>query len=542
MTDMGFLSLHKMRLGHLGVSLWMIVGLLVIGIFGRLPFASAPFVNLEYFYHQSAELIASGMGFQAALQHLFQGFNNPLGSVLAIAAAQNLFGSSEWTSRLPSMLSWLICVGVVYIAALKVWSPWEGALSATIMGFSPLFWVYGGIAYPDVPFTALTTIAMLVSAVASYRHSQTQHLLAAALLGFATLIRYNGILFYPVIAVMVMLAARSKTSANVGSSWFLETLKVWFLYAIVSGIIIIPYLLWTRQVYGVILRTGFVRVSSNEMVFHVLAAVPRLGAYLIWLGAFTLPMVPIVLRELFSLFPRQNIVRVAGYMLLVNTVMVAAVHQLMIGYPDLFGEMQLGWMERLLPLWPLLIVKFCLLCAGEIVLTALIVWGRVRLWPNRCLALWVLIPLLAHSFYRGTQRYSIFILPPLAMYMAWVICQACRSGKWRWPAISLTTGYVIVYLGFAIFTSAYYAVEGYAAADVAKFINANRINISASIHNLVLTNSAYLVDESLLNQSDSGYSHQVTALGRNLSVENAIYVRDVRVLGVLLKRYAVVES
>ncbi len=515
--------------------------LAALGIIGRLPFRDAPFVNLEYFYHQSAELIVHGLGLEGALKNLFEGFNNPLGSVVAIAGAQRLFGVTEWSSRLPAMLAWLICVGALYYAARKLWSPSVGVLSAVVMGVSPLFWIYGGIAYPDVPFTALTTIAMLLAGVAAHRRSLPLHALAAALLGFATLIRYNGLLFAPVIALFVLMVVRSRDNGDGGSTWFVETLKVWLLYMFVGGAIVLPYLLWTRQVTGMILRPGFVRVAPDELMFHVVAAVPRLGGYLIWLGAFALPLAPFVLRKSLTLNLGNKILPAAVFMLLVNVAVVAAVRYLEISYSDLFGEMWLGWLERLFS--PLLVqlLRFVLLGTGELVVIGLILWGREHLWPNSYVALWVLMPLLAHSFYRMSQRYVMFFFPPLAMYLAWAVSRALRSGKWTGLTGGLVASYVVVYLGFGLFTSAYFSTEGYAAADVAEYINANNLSISASIHNAVLTNSAYLVDEARFAGSGEAPIYETIAVGRNASVDGALYVRDVRVLGILIKRYAIVE-
>ena len=85
-------------------------------------FLSSPFVNLEYVYHQSAEFISYGSGLRDALLNLFEGFNNPIGNVVLIAGAQNLFGVTEWSSRMPALLSWVICVSVVYVVCSIWWS------------------------------------------------------------------------------------------------------------------------------------------------------------------------------------------------------------------------------------------------------------------------------------------------------------------------------------------------------------------------------------------------------------------------------------
>ena len=518
---------------------WPLFLLIGIGIIGHSLFWSAPFVNLEYVYHQSAELVTSGQGLKRSLLHLFEGFNNPLGNTLVIAGVQGVIGVSELSSRLPSLVSWLICVSMVYLIGCRWWSLSVGALAATIIGFSPLFWVYGGIAYPDVPFTALITITMFVAGFATYRNSLRWHLLAALLLGLSTLFRYNGILFFPAIAIYVALQMYITHSSNDITNWKSDTLKVWLVYIVVCGAIVIPYLLWTKQVLGMVFRPGFVLVAPTDIIFHVAASVPRLGGYLIWLGALVLPFTFLTFEHIRVRIKRPSLFIVAAILIPLNVAIIGAVHYLEITSGELFGEMWFGWLERLLPTFIIVVMRFVFLTASEVVVVGLIVWGRQKVWPNAFMVLWLLVPLLIHSFYRMSQRYVMFFLPPLAVYMAWLVVKSVTLSKHRTTAIALCIVYMIIYPSIGLFTSAYYSAEGHASADIAEYVNENKINIAASRHNPVLTNSFYLIDESRFPESDLSINHRVAALGRYEDIENAIYVREVRVIGLLIKRYVV---
>ena len=518
---------------------WPLFVLIGIGIIGHSMFLSAPFVNLEYIYQQSAELVTSGQGFKRSLLHLFEGFNNPLGNTLVIAGVQGIIGGSELSSRLPSLVSWLICVSMVYLIGCRWWSLSVGALAATIIGFSPLFWVYGGIAYPDVPFTALITITMFLAGFATYRNSLRWHLLAALLLGLSTLFRYNGILFFPAIAIYVALQMYTTHSSNDINNWKSDTLKVWLVYIVVCGTIVIPYLLWTQQVLGMVFRPGFVLVAPTDIIFHVAASVPRLGGYLIWLGAFVLPFTFLTFEHIRVRIKRPSLFMVAAILIPLNVAIIGAVHYLEITSGELFGEMAFGWLERLLPTFIIVVMRFVFLTASEVAVVGLIVWGRQKVWPNAFMVLWLLVPLLIHSFYRMSQRYVMFFLPPLAVYMAWLVVKSVTLSKHRTTAIALCIVYMIIYPSIGLFTSAYYSAEGHASADIAEYVNENKINIAASRHNPVLTNSFYLIDESRFPESDLSINHRVAALGRYEDIENAIYVRDVRVIGLLIKRYVV---
>ena len=525
--------------GFTMISRWSLLGLIGIGVIGHSFFMSAPFVNLEYIYHQSAELISSGSGFKASLLHLIEGFNNPLGNSIAIAGIQSIFGVTEWSARIPSLISWLMCVSAVYLIGCRWFSLYVGVLAAAITGLSPLFWVYGGIAYPDVPFTALITITMFVAGFATYRHSLRWHVVAALLLGLSTLFRYNGILFFPAIAIYIALQMYVTSKVDDITNWQLDTLKVWLVYIVVCGAIVIPYLLWTKQVVGMVLIPGFVLVSPTDIIFHIAASIPRLGGYSIWLGALVLPFTVLTFQQTRARIQLANLLPVAATLMFFNIAIIAAVQYLEVTSGELFGEMWFGWVERLFPTYIIVIMRFIFLTASELVLISLIIWGKQKIWPNTFVVLWFLMPLLIHSFYRMSQRYVIFFLPPLAVYVGYIIVKSGTFRRSRSISIALCVVYMTIYPSIGLFTSAYYSAEGHAAAEVAEFVNENKINIGASRHNPVLTNSAYLVEESRFADTEALIDHKLVALGRYENIENAIYVREVRVIGLLIKRYVV---
>ena len=522
-------------------SYWPLLCLFGIGIIGHSFFLPAPFVNLEYVYHQSAEVITSGLGLKSSLLQLSEGFNNPLGNVVAIAGTQSVFGITEWSSRLPSLLSWLICISVVYLIGCRWWSLSVGLLAASIVGFSPLFWVYGGIAYPDVPFTAVITIAMFVAGFATYRYSMTGHLLAALLLVIATLFRYNGILFFPAIAIYVVLQIYLTSKVDDIINWKIHIPKVLLVYIVVCGVIVIPYLLWTKQVVGMVLRPSFVLVTPADIVFHIVASVPRLGGYIMWLGALVFPFSFLAFKDIRTRIPNMSVSTIVTILIPINLAIVGSVQYLEAIQTELFGEMWFGWLERLFPMVLIQLFRFLFLTAGEVVVAGLIVWGRQKMWPNTFVVLWLLVPLLVHSLYRMSQRYVMFFLPPLAVYVAWLTVKSGTFSKQRKIAIALSVIYMIIYPSMGLFTSAYYSAEGYAAADIAEYVNEKKINIGASRHNPVLTNSAYLIDESRFPESDLLIDHRLVALGRYETIENVVYVREVRVIGLLMKRYVIVQ-
>jgi hypothetical protein len=260
-----------------------------------------------------------------------------------------------------------------------------------------------------------------------------------------------------------------------------------------------------------------------------------------WLGALVFPFSFLAFKEIRTRIPNMSVSNIVTILVPINLAIVGSVQYLEAIQPELFGEMWFGWLERLFPMVLIQLLRFVFLTAGEVVVAGLIVWGRQKMWPNTFVVLWLLVPLLAHSLYRMSQRYVMFFLPPLAVYMAWLTVKSGTFGKHRTIAIALCVIYMIIYPSMGLFTSAYYSAEGYAAADIAEYVNEKKINIEASRHNPVLTNSAYLIDESRFPESDLLIDHRLVALGRYETIENVVYVREVRVIGLLMKRYVIVQ-
>ena len=517
---------------------WRLIVLIIFCCSVQMYFLSSPFVNLEYVYHQSAEFISYGSGLRDSLLNLFEGFNNPIGNVVLIAGAQNLFGVTEWSSRMPALLSWVICVSVVYVVCSIWWSSPLALISVSLVSVVPVFWVYGGTTYPDVPFTALITLAMFVAGYAIDKHSIKMHLLSALLISVASLIRYNGLLFLPVIFISAWIHSRNNKLENV----IVYLLKVFVFYIGFVIIVLAPYFVWTRQVLGIVFRPEFVLISASDIKFHLIATIPRLGGYIMWLGALFVPFIPIILNYIRS-SSSQSYKWVIVCIMPLNLGVVFLVQYLESFSGEAFGEMWFGWLERLLPFLVIQAMRLVFLLVGELCVFGIIKWGREKVWPNMYISLWLLIPLLIHSFYRMSQRYVMFFCIPLAIFLSLILYKSFINDAKKSLAIWSITIYMIIYSAVGIFTTIYYSTEGYAAADIAYTVNNNNYNIEASRHNPVLTNSAYLVDESRFSSNNNNQvSHRVVMLGIGETVDGIVYLREVRVLGILLKSYAIVKE
>ena len=66
--------------------------------------------------------------------------------------------------------------------------------------------------------------------------------------------------------------------------------------------------------------------------------------------------------------------------------------------------------------------------------------------------------------------------------------------------------------------------------ELSEYVNAKVINSSASIRNLMLTNSPYLVSEAHFRYPRESSGYTTMAIGTNRSGANALFIRDVHCL------------
>src|SRR5262245_34735467 len=77
-----------------------------------------------------------------------------------VAFAYKIFGISEWSGRLPSALSALGCLFLVYRFARQRWGFWEARWSALILLTSVEFFLLSRVVLADMPLTFCITLAL----------------------------------------------------------------------------------------------------------------------------------------------------------------------------------------------------------------------------------------------------------------------------------------------------------------------------------------------------------------------------------------------
>lgn len=193
-----------------------------------------------------------------------------------IALAFKIFGVSEWAARLPSALSALVCVFVVYFFVRRWWGEWEARWSALTLVTSAGFFVYSRIVIFDITLTAFITVALC----AFYQAVQSDQpragwglcIMLYASLGAATLAKgLVGILVSGMIMFAYLLLTQSwrgltKIGLLPGILLFLLIVTPWYVLAEVANPGYLKYYFWDEH-FGRFATNKFDR--SNPWYFYL---------------------------------------------------------------------------------------------------------------------------------------------------------------------------------------------------------------------------------------------------------------------------------
>jgi len=519
------------------VIVWFIA---IIFFVGHLPFISAPFVHLEAWYVQVAQMVARGR-IEEALQLNAKVFANPILALLGIVPFQRLVGASEGSARFFSLLCGTVTLPLIYWGTKEHYGQRTALLATTLVGLNPLFWPQSGLAWPDIPFTFLLTLSFFLAMRACERNQKVLHLLAATCLGLATITKYNVAIFFP--ALLAILALKLFYSNRRSRAWFWHILGIGGLYlAIVTGIFL-SYALWVSQTIGYLLDPRFLATHRPTFVpgtSHVL----RLAAQTIWVGILAGPFIFAIVTHLMRRHGRSRILW-GGCLAVVASLPAAVAYRtgarLRIGALE---EMGLGWMEHLEIDAAVVLVLALFLLTGIVILWDLICWTWEDVSRNALFTCWLLIPILLQTTARPSKRYLLFILPPLAVYLADRTIQAMTpfgrpSG--RYLALGASLG---ILASVSLFNSAYIAQEGLAAARLAHYANAHHLRgIEFSPWNSVLAHSGYLVNPALfVDRQQEQPRYAFTTLSAREYREGVLREERVMLLGVTFKRYAILQE
>ena len=175
-------------------------------------------------------------------QNFLPTLDKPIPYYWLVAFSFKLFGLSEWSARLPSVLAALGCVFLVYRFARLQWGLREALWSCLILVTSIEFFVLSRVVIFDMTLTFFITLALFSFYVAvQLDHSRSAKLyclLMYAAMGAGTLVKGPVALVIPGIVIFCYLLLSRK--------WFLLSRMHILLGALVYFVVVAPWYLWVE--------------------------------------------------------------------------------------------------------------------------------------------------------------------------------------------------------------------------------------------------------------------------------------------------------
>jgi len=440
---------------------------------------------------------------------------------------------------MPTLLFAVLTMVLIYLFTRRRFGEKTACLATMLLAASPFLWAFAGmICCNDVPFTLVTALLMIAVVEADRMQTTSSHLVAGVALGATLLTKFVAGIFPLVIGVILV----RHTLASRGPSRVLRLLRNSLAYAPGVAAAALFYL-WLGSVQGRIVNTNIAPARVDMLGTFLLLAPARLALYVCWIGLCAGPLVLVAAVSLLRYVTRTRAMIALAAAVIVNLVAFVAMRAAF-AYDEMsLGEMRFGPAEHVLGSVGLTALRIAALCAGEIVLLALWLWGREQPWPNGTIAYWTVSIVLVLSAWRGAQRYLVYLLPGLVIAFADLALRPTAS-TWKrrllasGAALAVATGLIQ-----GVFVTAYFATEGHAAADVARYVNEHHLDgLRYEVNNNVLCHCLYLVEPDRFAHEGDAPRYDMKVYGRSEPTTDALYVREVRLLGVVWKKYGVVPA
>jgi hypothetical protein len=471
------------------------------------PWLNAGYVNLEYPFHLAARAL-SGDPTPGLMDAYFDKQANPLGYSLVLSLIYRLVGttSTPWIARLPSMAS----------AALLLASAWywyrrdgrQGRVSfawwSALIISHPMIAAFATHGTADL-LPAGLVVAALVSAARPGVPSWRGPAIATVLLAVATVMKYTSAFFGVVLLLAWISALRTAAMKH----------RVWWAAIGATGIaasIVATHAWWMWERYGVWIFSGTAKHLPDPT--DLSGWFGGLVGYGIFTGLF--------------LGPTPAATSVRGMKQISVALVLAGL--VSIGYLRLRpeGELDFGALVPLATLfgWSLLVI-------GAVLVSMCIVglWAQRVLIKDspRALLLWGATPaLVVIAAARPAQRYLISILPVLLI----VLIGEIRGPYRRMMMLATVMGFALV----SMLGLSYLRAQGDASEATAQWLRGRDL-LASSDPSAICPHACH----HWVGTETKPTTARVSAIGRGDVVPaSALHVEEMRVLGWLVRTYAVV--
>lgn len=384
--------------------------LAAVALAPHIPFFANGYVDVERFYVEAAKQIAD-FGLQANLTDYFSVVANPILSVLMLAASYKLFGESVEVSRLTIFaLSFCFALFLYFFLRSKIGRP-AAFVAGLLVVVNPAFAVYSQTVYTDIPFMVFSSISVVCLL---FSRSLKGQVLSSVTLGLALASKYVTAVLFPVAFFYTFL--RNGASKRFSGAGLLSAARFNLWYFGMAILLSLPIILVLFRFRNTFIPGQFESaLTLNANLFGV-----RFIAYLLWLGLFIGPSGAIAVADLWRKAGKKKFFGIlAGLVALtlaLSAVFPASSWHVQAGD---FGEMNLGWIESVIPPFYLSLALVLVLLVAELFLANMVLdlFDR-RNETARSLFLWILLPIILMSFTRVANRYMLAVLAPLSIYLA----------------------------------------------------------------------------------------------------------------------------
>ncbi|MFC1957679.1 ArnT family glycosyltransferase [Chloroflexota bacterium] len=402
---------EKMKRNTIEIYLLPVI-LIILLLLPHLLSLNNDYIVYEPLMVQSASEIAEH-GFNADLSEYFMHISNPVSTLLVLATSYKLFGESPLVSRLTMiLLPFLFSIFLYFYLRKKEGASWA-FLTVFLILVNPLFITFTKYIWSDVPFMVFTSIALLLL---FYGRSFKEYLLSSIILAISFATKYLAVFLFPVVLAFSFLKSRALSQPLKQRLVPIMKFNLW--YFAITLLLSMPVILIAFHFPAGILSPNIESIFALNFGMDI----PRLFAYLMWLGLFIGPFGLIFVYDLW-----KRIGNAKFFIILTGLVALTLLVTHFFPIPSLhitehlFGEMNLLGADAYVPEPYLSMILFFMILFGEILVTSItleFINGKDE--KISYLFFWILVPILLLSLVRGANRYMLIILVPLSLYITFV--------------------------------------------------------------------------------------------------------------------------
>lgn len=334
--------------------------------------------------------------------------------------------------------------------------PAQATVAMLIIETSPLFWVYAGRSSSDAAMLAAYGAALTLILRAAYKQTRFNLLGATLFLLLAVIIKYHAIMLAVTVFPALMWVGQQR---RVASPWRWAARST-VMVVTPSVLAMLLYLAYAYMKYGEVLKPGLQPDMFSQTSDMVIGNILR---YLFWVAVVTGPS--IILPLLLTVRSNWRVGKHRKWIFFVWVTSIALVFSTVAPGASFFSE------ESKLPFFiaPLTHGWFLVVLIASAVFLA--VWLCVSavesayMESNWVWVVWIVVALTGFSFVRFSNRYVLFLLPPMAVVISKLAFELLsrRWFKWFATASFIASGTI----GFML--DAYWAAQGRAAGQLSRF-------------------------------------------------------------------------